>query len=237
MNDGERAWHHRRSAARLVLPARGEARLPAFRRRLCRDRRGCRGRAGAHRPRAASRWRSSSSTPAPGRDTARPEYVASGCGMGREATMYLLERGVRVTGTDAWSWDAPFVHTAKHTPQTHDAALIWEGHKAGRHIGYCHIEKLHNLEALAGGRLHRLVLSRQDRAAPRRAGPARWRSSRSEGTTQLTPSAQRSPNSPKIAPRSDHGHCARAAAGTYWSMQDGAGFDVSAPSQQLVGLF
>ena len=26
--------------------------------------------------------------------------------------------------------------------------LIWEGHKAGRHIGYCHIEKLHNLEAV-----------------------------------------------------------------------------------------
>ena len=29
-----------------------------------------------------------------------------------------------------------------------DASLIWEGHKAGRHIGYCHLEKLHNLEAL-----------------------------------------------------------------------------------------
>ena len=41
------------------------------------------------------------------------DYVRSGCGMGREATLYLLERGVRVTGTDAWSWDAPFVHTAK----------------------------------------------------------------------------------------------------------------------------
>ena len=33
--------------------------------------------------------------------------------MGREATLYLLERGVRVTGTDGWSWDAPFVHTAR----------------------------------------------------------------------------------------------------------------------------
>jgi hypothetical protein len=35
--------------------------------------------------------------------------------MGYEATMYLLERGVRLTGTDAWSWDAPFVHTARST--------------------------------------------------------------------------------------------------------------------------
>jgi kynurenine formamidase len=77
-----------------------------------------------------------------------PDYVASGCGMGYEATMYLLDRGVRVTGTDGWSWDAPFVHTARKYAETGDASLIWEGHKAGRHTGYCHIEKLHNLEQL-----------------------------------------------------------------------------------------
>lgn len=75
-------------------------------------------------------------------------YVDAGCGMGRDATLYLLERGVRLTGTDAWSWDAPFVHTAKRWLAGHDASIIWEGHRAGREIGYCHIEKLHNLEAL-----------------------------------------------------------------------------------------
>ena len=78
------------------------------------------------------------------------DYVNAGCGMGYEATMYLLERGVRLTGTDAWSWDAPFVHTARKYGATHDASLIWEGHKAGRDIGYCHLEKLHNLESLPG---------------------------------------------------------------------------------------
>ncbi|PYN63177.1 MAG: cyclase [Candidatus Rokuibacteriota bacterium] len=76
------------------------------------------------------------------------EYVSAGAGMGRAATLYLLERGVRVTGTDAWSWDAPFVHTKEKFQRTGDASLIWEGHKAGREIGYCHLEKLHNLEAL-----------------------------------------------------------------------------------------
>jgi kynurenine formamidase len=76
------------------------------------------------------------------------DYVGAGCGMGREATLYLLERGVRLTGTDAWSWDAPFVYTADKYADTHDASLIWEGHKAGREIGYCHLEKLHNLESL-----------------------------------------------------------------------------------------
>src|SRR5579871_1414946 len=76
------------------------------------------------------------------------DFVNSGCGMGYEATMYLLEHGVRLTGIDGWSWDAPFVFTAKKYAETKDASLIWEGHKAGRHIGYCHIEKLHNLELL-----------------------------------------------------------------------------------------
>ncbi|MDB5532492.1 MAG: cyclase, partial [Hyphomicrobiales bacterium] len=70
------------------------------------------------------------------------------CGMGREATLYLTSRGVRVTGTDAWSWDAPFGYTAKRYAETKDPSIIWEGHKAGREIGYCHIEKLHNLETL-----------------------------------------------------------------------------------------
>jgi kynurenine formamidase len=75
-------------------------------------------------------------------------YVDSGCGLGCEATLWLLDQGVRVTGTDAWSWDAPFLYTQKRFAETGDATLIWEGHKAGREIGYCHLEKLHNLEAL-----------------------------------------------------------------------------------------
>lgn len=78
----------------------------------------------------------------------QPDYVARGCGMGREATIWLLERGVRVTGTDAWSWDAPFIHTAKRFAETHDPKIIWEGHRAGMEIGYCHIEKLANLDQL-----------------------------------------------------------------------------------------
>jgi len=76
------------------------------------------------------------------------DYVSAGCGMGRAATLYLLERGVKVTGTDGWSWDAPFVHTKEKYAGTGNAGLIWEGHKAGREIGYCHLEKLHNLEVL-----------------------------------------------------------------------------------------
>jgi kynurenine formamidase len=80
----------------------------------------------------------------------QPDYLLKGCGMGRDATLHLLEQGVRLTGTDAWSWDAPFAVTAKRYAETGDPGLIWEGHRASMEIGYCHIEKLSNLDALPG---------------------------------------------------------------------------------------
>lgn len=78
----------------------------------------------------------------------QPDFLDRGCGMGREATLYLLERGVRITGIDGWSWDAPFSFTKQRFMETGDASLIWEGHKAGREIGYGHMEKLTNLDQL-----------------------------------------------------------------------------------------
>ncbi len=76
------------------------------------------------------------------------DYIDRGCGMGRAATLWLLEQGIRLVGTDAWSWDAPFSHTRRRVAETGDAALIWEGHRAGRDIGYSHLEKLGQLDQL-----------------------------------------------------------------------------------------
>ena len=76
------------------------------------------------------------------------DYVSAGCGMGREATLWLAARGMRVCGTDAWSWDAPLASQAARIRETGDYSLFWEGHKAGADCVYCHIEKLTNLEAL-----------------------------------------------------------------------------------------
>ncbi len=76
------------------------------------------------------------------------DFLSKGCGFGYDATMWLTTRGIRVTGTDAWSWDAPFVATAQRVAETGDTSLVWEGHKAGRDIGYCHMEKLTNLDLL-----------------------------------------------------------------------------------------
>jgi kynurenine formamidase len=78
----------------------------------------------------------------------QPGFVDAGCGMGREATLYLTERGVKIVGTDAWSWDAPFSHTAKRWAKSRDPKMIWEGHKAGREIPYWQMEKLTNLASL-----------------------------------------------------------------------------------------
>lgn len=76
------------------------------------------------------------------------DYIDSGCGMGKAATLWLLERGVRLVGTDGWSWDAPFSATKRRLAEGGSYDLIWEGHRAGREIGYSHLEKLNNLEAL-----------------------------------------------------------------------------------------
>lgn len=77
-----------------------------------------------------------------------PEYLISGCGMGREVTLWLINQGIRVMGTDAWSWDRPLSVIAKEFDQFQDKSIIWEGHFAGIEKAYCHIEKLTNLDQL-----------------------------------------------------------------------------------------
>ncbi|MGY9054491.1 MAG: cyclase family protein [Alphaproteobacteria bacterium] len=75
-------------------------------------------------------------------------FIDKGCGVGNAATIWLLDQGVRVTGTDGWSWDAPFSHTRDKIKAGGSPDLIWEGHRAGRHKGYCHLEKLWQLDQL-----------------------------------------------------------------------------------------
>jgi kynurenine formamidase len=78
----------------------------------------------------------------------KPEYLIKGCGMGRESTLWLCERGVKVVGTDAWSWDRPLPLIAQDFAKSKDGSIIWEGHFASIERGYCHMEKLTNLDKL-----------------------------------------------------------------------------------------
>jgi kynurenine formamidase len=80
-----------------------------------------------------------------------PEYLLKGCGIGKEATLHILKQGIKVVGTDAWSWDAPFSHTGMKWKKSlesgkPDASIIWEGHYAGIEMCYCQLEKLTNLD-------------------------------------------------------------------------------------------
>ncbi|MFW9947159.1 MAG: cyclase family protein [Candidatus Odinarchaeota archaeon] len=79
------------------------------------------------------------------------EYYKHGVGVGREATLHIIRQGVHVVGTDAWTWDAPFIYTAKRWKASVKAkepnpSIIWEGHFAGRELGYFQMEKLWNLD-------------------------------------------------------------------------------------------
>ena len=76
------------------------------------------------------------------------DYMSKGCGMGRDATLWILEQGVNVVGTDAWGWDRPFEMIVEEFQRTGNTSIIWEGHFAGIERGYCHIEKLSGLDQL-----------------------------------------------------------------------------------------
>ena len=77
-----------------------------------------------------------------------PEYLTEFPGMGREATLWLVERGVRVIGTDAYGFDKPFDEMGRHFAETGDSDELWPAHLAGREEEYCQIEKMANLDAL-----------------------------------------------------------------------------------------
>jgi len=77
-----------------------------------------------------------------------PEYRDKGCGMSREATLWLIQQGVKIMGTDAWGFDRPFSRIIQEFAETGDSNLLWEAHFAGIEREYCHIEKLANLDLL-----------------------------------------------------------------------------------------
>lgn len=77
-----------------------------------------------------------------------PRYLTTGAGMTRESTLYLLDRGIKVVGIDAWSWDRPLPFLAEEFKKNGDPGIIWAAHFAGIEKGYCHMEKLANLDKI-----------------------------------------------------------------------------------------
>lgn len=69
-------------------------------------------------------------------------------GLGREGVLWLVERGVRVIGIDAYTLDRPFASMVEDYRRTGDGRHIWPAHFAGITREYCQIEKLANLDRL-----------------------------------------------------------------------------------------
>jgi kynurenine formamidase len=68
-------------------------------------------------------------------------------GMSREATLWLIEQGVKVMGIDAWGWDRPF-DEMEDEYRRGIKNKFWAAHFVGREKEYCHIENLVNLDQI-----------------------------------------------------------------------------------------
>lgn len=66
----------------------------------------------------------------------------------KEATLWLLNQGVKIIGTDSWGFDAPFKNMISDYSKSKDRKYLWPNHFVGRDKEYCHIEKLVNLDKI-----------------------------------------------------------------------------------------
>ncbi|MBW3595670.1 MAG: cyclase family protein [Planctomycetes bacterium] len=76
------------------------------------------------------------------------EYYNRGPGVSAAATRWILDQGVRLTGIDAWGWDAPLAVQARRAKEMGRRDLFWEAHYVGVQREYCHMERLANLDQL-----------------------------------------------------------------------------------------
>ncbi len=100
-----------------------------------------------------------------------PDFTTRGTGMSREATEWLVDRGVKVIGIDQWGFDLPLPWMAREARRRNDREYFWQAHLVGVKKEYCHIEQLTNLGALppAGFKVAAFPLKIEGASA----GPAR----------------------------------------------------------------
>ena len=78
------------------------------------------------------------------------EYFTHYQSIDKSALAWLIERGVRVIGTDAFSFDRPFCDMIDDYRQSGDKDVLWPAHFFGRDHEYIQIERLGNLDSLPG---------------------------------------------------------------------------------------
>jgi len=68
-------------------------------------------------------------------------YLTDHCGMSAEATLWLIEQGIKVMGTDAPTFDPP-------VKTMFEIKKFWEAHRVMMEKEYYHLENLANLDAV-----------------------------------------------------------------------------------------
>jgi kynurenine formamidase len=76
------------------------------------------------------------------------DFYKKGTGMSAEATIWLINQGIKVMGIDQWGWDLPLPYLVEQAKKTNNKELFWEAHLVGLDYEYCHMEQLTNLDAL-----------------------------------------------------------------------------------------
>lgn len=76
-----------------------------------------------------------------GRYNESDDYLRNHCGMGPDATLYLIQQGIKVMGIDAITWDIPVW-------SMFEKKKFWESHRVMIDHEYYHIENLANLDKL-----------------------------------------------------------------------------------------
>lgn len=76
------------------------------------------------------------------------DYYKKGTGMTAEATLFLINKGIKVMGIDQWGWDLPLPYQIEQAKKKANKNMFWEAHLVGVKHEYCHMEQLVNLGAL-----------------------------------------------------------------------------------------
>jgi kynurenine formamidase len=76
------------------------------------------------------------------------DYIHLGIGMSEESTLFLVDKGVKIIGTDSPGFDRPFSAMAEEFKRSRDRKVILQAHYAGKIKEYCQIEKMANLDQL-----------------------------------------------------------------------------------------
>jgi len=78
----------------------------------------------------------------------KAEYFTNFRGVTREATEWLVLRGVKVIGIDSFGFDAPFHRMLSEYKEKQQSDVLWPAHLYGREKEYCQIERLANLDKI-----------------------------------------------------------------------------------------